>query len=33
LLVEKLGAAGYLSKPLTATQVTSNLAGYLSATR
>jgi len=33
LLVEKLGAAGYLSKPLSASQVTSNLSGYLSATR
>jgi CheY-like chemotaxis protein len=33
LLVEKLGAAGYLSKPLTATQVTSNLASYLGAVR
>jgi DNA-binding NtrC family response regulator len=33
LLVEKLGAAGYLSKPLSATQVTSNLSSYLSAAR
>jgi twitching motility two-component system response regulator PilH len=33
LLVEKLGAAGYLSKPLSASQVTSNLSSYLSATR
>jgi CheY-like chemotaxis protein len=33
LLVEKLGAAGYLSKPLSASQVTSNLSGYLSAAR
>ena len=33
LLVEKLGAAGYLSKPLSATQVTSNLSGYLGAVR
>jgi CheY-like chemotaxis protein len=33
LLVEKLGAAGYLSKPLSATQVTSNLSSYLGAVR
>jgi CheY-like chemotaxis protein len=33
LLVEKLGAAGYLSKPLSASQVTSNLSGYLSTAR
>jgi CheY-like chemotaxis protein len=33
LLVEKLGAAGYLSKPLSADQVTSNLSSYLSAAR
>lgn len=33
LLVEKLGAAGYLSKPLSANQVTSNLSSYLSAAR
>jgi CheY-like chemotaxis protein len=33
LLVEKLGAAGYLSKPLSATQVTSHLSSYLSAAR
>jgi CheY-like chemotaxis protein len=33
LLVEKLGAAGYLSKPLSATQVTSNLSSYLTAAR
>jgi CheY-like chemotaxis protein len=33
LLVEKLGAAGYLSKPLSATQVTSHLSGYLSVSR
>lgn len=33
LLVEKLGAAGYISKPLSANQVTSNLSGYLTATR
>jgi CheY-like chemotaxis protein len=33
LLVEKLGAAGYLSKPLSANQVTSHLSGYLSASR
>jgi DNA-binding NtrC family response regulator len=33
LLVEKLGAAGYLSKPLSASQVTSNLSSYLSAAR
>jgi len=29
LLVEKLGAAGYLSKPLSASQVTSHLSSYL----
>lgn len=33
LLVEKLGAAGYLSKPLSAAQVTSHLSGYLSVSR
>jgi CheY-like chemotaxis protein len=33
LLVEKLGAAGYLSKPLSANQVTSNLSSYLSVAR
>jgi len=33
LLVEKLGAAGYLSKPLSVNQVTSHLSGYLSASR
>jgi CheY-like chemotaxis protein len=33
LLVEKLGAAGYLTKPLSANQVTSHLSGYLSASR
>jgi len=33
LLVEKLGAAGYLSKPISANQVTSNLSSYLSAAR
>ena len=33
LLVEKLGAAGYLSKPLSANQVTSHLSGYLSVSR
>jgi CheY-like chemotaxis protein len=33
LLVEKLGAAGYLSKPLSANQVTAHLAGYLSVSR
>jgi CheY-like chemotaxis protein len=33
LLVEKLGAAGYLSKPLSANQVASHLAGYLSVSR
>jgi CheY-like chemotaxis protein len=33
LLVEKLGAAGYLSKPLSANQVTSHLSGYLSVAR
>ena len=29
LLVEKLGASGYLSKPLTSSQVTSQIAGFL----
>lgn len=29
LLVEKLGASGYLSKPLTSSQVTSQLSGFL----
>jgi CheY-like chemotaxis protein len=33
LLVEKLGAAGYLSKPLSASQVASQLSGYLGALR
>jgi CheY-like chemotaxis protein len=33
LLVEKLGASGYLSKPLSATQVVSQLSGYLGAVR
>jgi len=33
LLVEKLGAAGYLSKPLSANQVTSHLSAYLSTSR
>lgn len=33
LLVEKLGAAGYLSKPLSANQVTAHLSGYLSTSR
>jgi CheY-like chemotaxis protein len=31
LLVEKLGASGYLSKPLSATQVASQLSAFLSA--
>lgn len=31
LLVEKLGAAGYLSKPLTSSQVASQLSGFLGA--
>jgi CheY-like chemotaxis protein len=31
LLVEKLGASGYLSKPLTSSQVTSQLSGFLGA--
>jgi CheY-like chemotaxis protein len=31
LLVEKLGASGYLSKPLTSAQVTSQLSGFLDA--
>ncbi|HEX6791550.1 MAG TPA: response regulator, partial [Candidatus Krumholzibacteria bacterium] len=33
LLVEKLGVAGYLTKPLSANQVTSHLSGYLSVAR
>jgi CheY-like chemotaxis protein len=33
LLVEKLGASGYLSKPLSATQVASQLSGFLGAVR
>ena len=33
LLVEKLGAAGYLSKPLSANQVASHLSSYLGAAR
>jgi two-component system chemotaxis response regulator CheY len=33
LLVEKLGASGYLSKPLSAAQVASQLSGFLGAVR
>jgi CheY-like chemotaxis protein len=33
LLVEKLGAAGYLSKPLTASQVATQISGYVGALR
>jgi hypothetical protein len=31
--VEKLGAAGYLSKPLSAAQVATRLSGYIGALR